>query len=116
MVWNLHGGPRPTNTNLILAYFFFLLLRILPFSVLIVKTDSFLGFFLNSESLLPLESPCPPRTDGKFTPLCYRTSSPSGPLPKKDGSAGDSSGSSGGERSVISSFITLTQKIWYANF
>ena len=30
---------------------------------------------------LPLESPCPPRTDGKFTPLSYRTSSPSGPLP-----------------------------------
>ena len=30
---------------------------------------------------LPLESPCPPRTDGKFTPLFYRTSSPSGPLP-----------------------------------
>ena len=24
------------------------------------------------------------RTDGKFTPLSYRTSSPSGPLPKKD--------------------------------
>ena len=24
------------------------------------------------------------RTDGKFTPLCYRTSSPSGPLPKKE--------------------------------
>ena len=25
------------------------------------------------------------RTDGKFTPLFYRTSSPSGPLPKKEG-------------------------------
>ena len=24
------------------------------------------------------------RTDGKFTPLFYRTSSPSGPLPKKE--------------------------------
>ena len=25
------------------------------------------------------------RTDGKFTPLSYRTSSPSGPLPKSNG-------------------------------
>ena len=36
---------------------------------------------LSPRPRLPLESPCPPRTDGKFTPLCYRTSSPSGPLP-----------------------------------
>ena len=36
---------------------------------------------LSPRPCLPLESPCPPRTDGKFTPLSYRTSSPSGPLP-----------------------------------
>ena len=28
---------------------------------------------------LPLESPCPPRTDGKFTPLSYRILSPLDP-------------------------------------